>query len=48
MASIILLKLASVCTGISDYIRANTPFVIEAAMVSLCFGAIMSKYTIIM
>ncbi|KAH8420713.1 hypothetical protein KR222_002669 [Zaprionus bogoriensis] len=48
MTSIILVKLASFCTGVSDYIKANCPFVIEGLMVSLCFGAILSKYAIIM
>ncbi|XP_017855935.1 PREDICTED: uncharacterized protein LOC108608853 [Drosophila arizonae] len=46
MASIFL-RLATICTKMSNYIKTNSPFVIEALMVTICFGAIISRYIII-
>ncbi|XP_030238488.1 uncharacterized protein LOC115561967 [Drosophila navojoa] len=46
MASIFL-RLATICTQMSNYIKTNSPFVIEALMVTICFSAIISRYIII-
>ncbi|XP_032595827.1 uncharacterized protein LOC116805767 [Drosophila grimshawi] len=47
MTSVILRRLAVICTQMSNYIKTNSPFVIEALMVSLCFGAIISRYIVL-
>lgn len=47
MTSVILARLASICKQMSNYIKTNSPFVIEVLMVSLCFGAIISRYLIL-
>ncbi|ALC46390.1 maker198 [Drosophila busckii] len=46
MTSVILLRLIVFLIHMSNFIKTNSPFVIEALMVSLCFGAIISRYLI--
>ncbi|XP_034486552.1 uncharacterized protein LOC117791033 [Drosophila innubila] len=44
MAFLILTRLTTFCTQLSNFIKTNSPFVIEALMVCLCFGSIISRY----
>ncbi|XP_030370117.1 uncharacterized protein LOC115620826 [Scaptodrosophila lebanonensis] len=47
MSSTLLSRLSSIFKQMSNYIKANSPFLIEASMVTLCFSAILSRYLIL-
>nr|XP_016927344.2 uncharacterized protein LOC108008072 [Drosophila suzukii] len=47
MTLILLATLSSIYTGMFNYLKAKFPFVIEAAMVTLCFGSIVGRFCIL-
>ncbi|XP_017102784.2 uncharacterized protein [Drosophila bipectinata] len=48
MTSILLAVLSTICTGMSNYVKAKLPFIVEAAMVVLCFASIVGRYCIVL
>ncbi|KAH8232543.1 hypothetical protein KR032_009087 [Drosophila birchii] len=47
MTSTLLATLSSLYTGLFNFVKAKVPFVIEAAMVTLCFASIVGRYCIL-
>ncbi|XP_022227936.2 uncharacterized protein LOC111077824 [Drosophila obscura] len=47
MTSILLSTLSNIYTGMFNYVKSRFPFVIEAAMVTLCFASIVGRYCIL-